>query len=187
MEKIRKVNRFNENIIEKMVNKVLKEEYYESRKPVDGYVDADELIGQHLWVHTNRTHRNQGKNGMIGIYGVSRSGRRTGSPLNYTNEIRIVSPIYFETSESGAKRIRKSAEEGELKRTLIAGVSGIVVPTEGNLKGFEQIDYDPINVGHFFRIGDPDMKEVIGASEVYFKASELGQWVMLAKDIEYRV
>jgi hypothetical protein len=45
----------------------LEEQYYESRKDLEGYIDADELIGKRLWFHTNRTHRNQGKNGMVGI------------------------------------------------------------------------------------------------------------------------
>jgi RNA polymerase sigma-70 factor (ECF subfamily) len=172
-------------ISESQFKRLFKEEYYESRKPVDGYVDGDDLVGQHLWVHTNRTHRNQGKNGMIGIYAPNKKGNRTGSPLNYTNEIRLSSPIHFETSDSGAERIQKSAEEGKIKRTLIAGVSGIVIPIDGGLDSFEQIDFDPVNVGHFFRVGDEELKEVVGASEVYFKASEDGNWLMLAKDIKY--
>ena len=37
----------------------LQEVYYDSLKPVENYKDADDLIGQRLWAHTNRTHRNQ--------------------------------------------------------------------------------------------------------------------------------
>jgi RNA polymerase sigma-70 factor (ECF subfamily) len=172
-------------ISESQFKRLFKEEYYESRKPVDGYVDGDDLVGQHLWVHTNRTHSKNGWNGMIGIYAPNRRGRRTGSPLNYTNEIRLSSPIYFETSDTGAKRIQKSAEEGKIKRTLIAGVSGIVIPTKGDLSNFEEIDFDPVNVGYFFKVGDPKLKKVIGATEIYFRATEDGHWLMLAKDIEY--
>ena len=54
------------------------EMFYSSRKDVEGYVDADSLVGQRLWFHTNRTHRNNGWNGMIGIYSCTRSGRKTG-------------------------------------------------------------------------------------------------------------
>lgn len=168
-------------ISESQFKRLFKEDYYESRKPVDGYVDGDDLVGQHLWVHTNRTHRNNGWNGMIGIYASSKKGRKTGTPLFYTNEIRLQSPIYFQTSEKGAKGIKQTG-----KRTLIAGVSGIVVPTEGTLSGFEEISYSPFESGYFYRLGDEEKREIVGASEIYFKSTEDGHWFILAKDIEYK-
>ena len=54
------------------------EAYYDSLKPVEDYMDADDLIGKRLWAHTNRTHRNQGRNGMIGLYGTTPKGTRKG-------------------------------------------------------------------------------------------------------------
>jgi RNA polymerase sigma-70 factor (ECF subfamily) len=167
-------------ISETQFERLFREDYYDSRKPVDGYVDSDDLVGQHLWVHTNRTHRNNGWNGMIGIYDATKSGRKAGKAGRYTNEVRIESPIYFQTSESGAESIQQTGH-----RILIAGVSGVVVPTEGSLSGFEEISYSPFDPGYFFKVGDPDVREIIGASEVYFKATEEGEWIMMAKDIEY--
>jgi RNA polymerase sigma-70 factor (ECF subfamily) len=173
-------------VSESQFKRLFKEEYYESRKPVDGYVDGDDLVGQHLWVHTNRTHRNRGWNGMIGIYDVTQIGKqKSKSGGRYTNEIRLKSPIYFQTSDSGAKRIQKSLEDGDVNRQLIAGVSGIVIPTKGSLSGFEEITYSPFTTGYFYNLSDEDKKEIVGASEVYFRATEDGQWLILAKDIEY--
>lgn len=154
----------------------LVEKFYDSRKPVDGYIDASELSGQRLWVHTNRTHRNQGYNGMIGIYGTNSKGKRIGSPLNYTNEIRLKNPIVFETSERGSERITNTG-----KRTLVAGVSGVVVETEGNNSEFSRIEYLP-EVGYFFDVSDPERKKIIGAEEVYFNSGEDGKYIMLAKN-----
>lgn len=34
--------------------KTFEEVYYNSRKGVEGYVDANDLVGQRLWFHTNR-------------------------------------------------------------------------------------------------------------------------------------
>jgi hypothetical protein len=154
----------------------LVEKFYDSRKSIQGYVDASEILGKRVWVHTNRTHRNQGYNGMIGIYGTNSKGKRIGSPLNYTNEIRLKNPIIFETSEAGSERITNTG-----KRTLVAGVSGVVIETEGNNSGFSRIDYLP-EVGHFFDFSDSERKRVIGADEVYFSSDEDGKYVMLAKN-----
>lgn len=154
----------------------LVEKYWESRKPLDEYVDANELIGKRLWVHTNRTHRNNGENGMIGIYGVNSKGNRTGSPLKYTNEIRLKGPIVFEASFSGSERIIETG-----KRSLVAGVSGIVDKTEGNINGMEEVTFDP-NVKHFFKVSDPKKSKVTEADEIYFSADENGKYTMLAKN-----
>jgi hypothetical protein len=168
--------------VKNLIKKILKEEYYESRKSVDGYVDAEELLGERVWVHTNRTHRNNGWNGMIGIYYTNSKGKKTGSPIAYTNEIRLQGPIVFQTSESGAERIQKSGS-----RTLIAGVSGYVIDTEGSLGGYEEITYNPFDKGHeyFVRVGDLEKKEIVSTGELYFISTEDGEYKIYAKDIEY--
>lgn len=164
-----------------LIKKILKEEYYDSLKPVEGYVDANELVGQRLWFHTNRTHKINGWNGMIGVYDTTGGGKKTGLAGKYTNEVRLKAPIVFQTSETGAKRIKQ-----ERKRTLIAGVSGIVVPTDRNTSGMVQIMYDPFGVGYFHEIGDPEKKEIISGGEVYFNASKDGIWTIYVKDPIYR-
>lgn len=153
------------------------EEYYDSRKEVEKYVDAEEIAGKHLWFHTNRTHRNNGWNGMIGIYAADAKGRKTGSPLAYTNEVRLVGNIFFQTSESGSRAIKKTGH-----RTLIAGVSGVVGETRpGDVSGMHAVTFDPFDAGVFHVINDSDKKEIISADEVYFHASEDGQWSFFVK------
>lgn len=156
--------------------KLIKEEKYESRKDVAGYIDADKLIGERVWVHTNRTHRNDGYNGMIGIYSTTEYGKKTGNAGRYTNEIRLKSPIVFQTSRSGAKRIQQND-----KRELIAGVSGVVIPTNRDVSGMHEITYNPRDVGYFHIINDPEKKEILTAEEIYFVASEIGEYKIFAK------
>ncbi len=170
-----------------LIKKILKEVYYDSRKPLEGYVDAEDLVGQRLWFHTNRTHRNQGKNGMVGIYTTTKSGRRGSLSNQYTNEVRLSSPIYFQTSESGAKRVKKSRETGPDKRTLIAGVSGTVIPTRsGETSGMIKIKFDPFDeAAWFYEIGDVNKKEIVSGSEVYFNANEDGDWDIYVKNPVY--
>jgi hypothetical protein len=151
--------------------KTFEEVYYDSRKEVEGYVDANDLVGQRLWFHTNRTHRNNGWNGMIGIYNTTRSGRKEGLAGKYTNEVRLSEPVFFQTSETGAKSIKETD-----KRILIAGVSGVVIPTDNNTSGMVKVTYNPFDVAYFHIIDDKDKKEVISAKEVYFNATEEGQW-----------
>ena len=160
--------------------KTFEEVYYDSRKEVEGYVDANDLVGQRLWFHTNRTHRNNGWNGMIGIYSTSRSGRKEGLAGRYTNEVRLSEPVFFQTSETGAKSIKETD-----KRILIAGVSGVVIPTNNDTSEMVQITYNPFDVAYFHIIGDDEKKEVISAEEVYFSASEEGQWEIWAKDPKF--
>ena len=159
-----------------MLFDTLVEKFYNSRKNVKGYVESSELIGKRLWVHTNRTNRNNGYNGMVGIYVVNSKGYRTGSPLYYTNSIRLVSPIVFEASQTGAKRIATSG-----KRTLVAGVSGVVTQEKGSTTGFKVIGYTP-EIGHFYCQDDPERKAIISASEVVFFADEGGTYTIKAKD-----
>jgi hypothetical protein len=157
--------------------KTFEEVYYDSRKDVEGYFDANDLVGQRLWFHTNRTHRNNGWNGMVGIYSTTRSGRKTGLAGKYTNEVRLTAPIYFQTSEAGATTIKDKGD-----RILIAGVSGVVVPTDNDTSGMVQVTYNPFDVGYFHQVGDDDKKQITTADEVYFNASEEGQWVIWAKN-----
>jgi hypothetical protein len=161
-------------------SKFFEEVYYDSRKEVEGYVDANDLIGQRLWFHTNRTHRNNGWNGMIGIYDSSPSGRKAGLAGRYTNEVRLKEPIFFQTSEAGSKTIKETD-----KRILIAGVSGIVVPTDNKTNDMIKITYNPFDVAYFHEIDDEDKKEIVSGSEVYFNASEDGNWEIWVKDPVY--
>jgi hypothetical protein len=167
----------------------LTESYYSNRKSVDGYIDSSDMIGERIWVHTNRTNRNIGRNGMLGIYDVTSEGNKTGKAGRYTNEVRLTEPIHFQTSESGAKRIQKSREEeGKDKRQLIAGVSGVAIPIKGSLSDFEKINYNPFDKDHaYFQVeGDSEKKEIISASEVYLNASEDGEYFMFAKGIIFK-
>ena len=162
--------------------KTFEEVYYDSRKPVDGYIDANDLVGQRLWFHTNRTHRNNGWNGMIGIYDTTRSGRKIGLAGKYTNEVRLTSPIFFQTSEAGAENIKAKGD-----RTLIAGVSGVVIPTNSNTSGMQKITYNPFDVGYFHLVDDKDKKEIVSADEVYFVASEEGNWEIWAMNPKFKM
>lgn len=160
--------------------KTFEEVYYNSRKEVEGYVDANDLVGQRLWFHTNRTHRNNGWNGMIGIYNTTPSGRKEGYAGRYTNEVRISEPIFFQTSESGADSIKETG-----KRILIAGVSGVVVPTNNDTNGMVEITYNPKDVAYFHIIDDEDKKEIVSAEEVYFNATEEGNWNIWARNPKF--
>jgi len=160
--------------------KKFEEVYYSSRKEVEGYVDANDLVGQRLWFHTNRTHRNNGWNGMIGIYDTTPSGRKEGYAGRYTNEVRVSEPVFFQTSEAGAKSIKEND-----KRILIAGVSGVVIPTNNDTSGMVKVTYNPFDVAYFHIIDDEDKKEVKSAKEVYFNATEEGQWDIWVKDPQF--
>ena len=161
-------------IIKEEIKSVIDEMYYDSLKDVKNYKDTDELIGQRVWTHTNRSHRSQGRNGMIGIYGTTKNGIRTGSPLNYTNCIRLGDPIVFQVS-SGTERIAATGT-----RTLVAGVSGTVIETkEGQeLNGFIPFGFSPFVEPKYFNV---DGKKLITAEEVYFHASEDGKYTSLVK------
>lgn len=161
--------------------KTFEEVYYDSRKDLEGYVDTNDLVGKRLWFHTNRTHRNNGYNGMIGVYDTTPSGRKSGLAGRYTNEVRLSEPIFFQTSESGANTIKGSGD-----RILIAGVSGVVVPTNNDTNGMVKITYNPFDIAYFHEIDDEDKKEIVSAEEVYFNASEDGNWEIWAKNPKYK-
>mgnify|MGYP001040476530 CR=1 FL=1 len=157
------------------------EKHFDSRKEVEGYVDANELVGQRLWFHTNRTNRNNGNNGMIGVYSTSPSGRKKGLAGRYTNEVRLTEPIFFQTSTAGSDNIKAT-----LKRNLIAGVSGVVVETNNDISDMVIITYNPHEMGYFHGVDDVDRKEIISGSEVYFNATEDGQWFIYVKNPVYK-
>jgi len=168
--------------------KIIREAYYESLKPPRvvatapeaAYIEGDKLIGQRVWVHTNRTNRNEGRNGMVGIYKSGARGTKVGSPIAYTNVIRLEEPIKFQSSESGAHQIAQTG-----KRTLVAGVSGVVIKTDevdpALLSDYEEVSWHPA-VGHFFRISDPGQEEILSGEEIYFHASEDGDWKLLVRN-----
>ena len=166
-------------LIKEEIESVIDEIKYDSRDDVPNYKDADELIGQRLWSHTNRTHRGRGMNGMIGLYGVNKKGNRKGSPLYYTNCIRLGGHIVFQTSETGADKIAQTGH-----RTLVAGVSGTVIETkeEQDLEGFIPFGFNPFGENKFFHV---DGKKLVGAKEVYFHASEDGKYKSLVKDPQF--
>ena len=88
----------------------------------------------------------------------------------------------LQTSESGAETIKQSD-----KRILIAGVSGVVVPTNNDTTGMIKITYNPFDVAYFHEISDEDKKEIVSAEEVYFSASEDGNWEIWAKNPKYKI
>ena len=154
------------------------EKHFDSLGDVDGYIDANELVGQRLWFHTNRTHRNQHKNGMIGIYNASKNGYKTGYAGQYTNQVRLGSPIVFQTSERGAEVIKQ-----QNKRFLIAGVSGTVLEMNEDISDMSEITYNPFGNGYFHLMDDE--REIISSEEVYFNASEDGKWDIYVKNPIY--
>ena len=48
-----------------------------------------------------------------------------------------------------------------------------------------KITYNPFDVAYFHEIGDEDKNEIISGSEVYFNASEDGNWEIWVKDPVY--
>lgn len=142
---------------------------------VSFYLNSD-LIGQRFWFHTNRLNRNQGRNGMIGIYNSSVNGNKTGKAFCYSNEIYIGGDIKFQTSENGAKAIQNGAD-----RNIIAGVSGTVKPLSSYSGGGVEIDYSPF-VGHFYPKSDKSIV-ITSADSVYFLATEEGRYIMKASGI----
>lgn len=169
-------------ILENLYNNIT-EAYWDSRKEPRnqsseyGYFDADKLIGKRVWVHTNRTNREEGINGMFGVYipsNKTRSNRRYG----YTNEIRL-NNVVFDVDINCIMNIGETQ-----KRDLCAGILGDIIKTEGDLSGFEPFKLDPLNkIYHYFKVNDPERKKIIGADEVYMNATEDGKYIVVAKGI----
>ena len=113
-------------------------------------------------------------------YNTTPSGRKEGYAGRYTNEVRVSEPVFFQTSEAGAKSIKQND-----KRILIAGVSGVVIPTNNDTSGMVKVTYNPFDVAYFHIIDDEDKKEVKSAKEVYFNATEEGQWDIWVKDPQF--
>lgn len=164
-----------------LILQFLNETYYNNllppRKATDKefYINED-LIGKRIWIHTNRSNRSEGRNGMIGIYNSSVNGNRTGKAFGYSNEIYLGDKVYFQTSDSGAKRIQSGGSRG-----LIAGVSGVVKPLSNYNGGGVEIDYSPF-VGHFYPKSDKSIV-ITSADSVYFLATEEGKYIMKASGI----
>ena len=164
-----------------VIKENLDEKYYDNiDQPMEGqYVDTNELVGQRLFFHTNRSNRNAKRNGMIGIYGVKSTGKMGKREELYTNEVRIVAPILFQSSDSATASIAKTGH-----RTLNAGVTGVVAPLEGMGSGIPATynPFDKDGASWFYLISDPEKKELISADEVYFLATEGGEWKFLVKN-----
>ena len=162
----------------------LEERWYESRKEPRnevskyGYFDAEKLLSKSVWVHTNRTNRDESRNGMFGVYipsGKSRSEHRYG----YTNEIRI-NNVTFDVNKTCAKI--KDAK----KRTLCAGVLGNVINSEGDNSGYIPFSFDPLGeVIYFFVPSDSQKRKLASADEAYFLATEDGKYTTLLKNPKF--
>lgn len=174
-------------LLESIYEKIFNEKYWESRKePRDelskfGYFDADKLLGERVWVHTNRTNRKEGRNGMYGVYiPVMKDGKETYSDVRYgyTNEIRL-SNVFFDVDEPCIKGI-----QNKNKRTLCAGIAGTITKTEGNLSGFEEFTFDPFSgiYGYYIK-NDPEKKIITKANEVYMNSMEDGTYITMGKGI----
>jgi len=157
------------------------EEYYDGLKPNEEYVDAEDIHGKRVWIHTNFTNRNQGKNGMVGLYSPNAKGLKSGSPIGYTNEIRLGGELVFEQSEKGAEWIRINQ-----KKQLVAGVSGVVIPTDsGNVSGMDLVTYNAKEgLGFFHLVNDTTgtPKKIISGSEVYLNATEELRFMFYVKN-----
>ena len=117
---------------------------------------------------------------MVGLYGTTSKGTRTGSPLFYTNALRLGSPIVFQVS--AGKSLSDIEKTG--KRTLVAGVSGTVIETneDQEIGDFQEVVFNPFAEEKYFHIaGSPD-EPIATGDEVYFKATENGDWIFLVKN-----
>lgn len=162
------------------------EKWYASRgEPIDkpsdlGYFESDDYIGKRIWVHTNRTNRNNNRNGMIGVYYPKESARvqkRTEKRYGYTNDVRLVDCV-FDVNKPCIKRIKETGD-----RKLCAGILGTVVSTEGGDGGYVPFVFNPMeDVDYNYLAGDSSKREVIGAGEVHLYATESGDYIQLLKN-----
>ena len=170
------------------LEKLIQEVYYDSRKQHDLYADSQDHVGERVWVHTERTQRNNGYNGMIGVYKAGGSDNKVGTPYFKTNAIALQDCVF---KVSGGNAIEKIQTTG--KRTLVAGCTGTVVQIEEESynpavgvgkQPYEKITFSP-KVGYFYALGDPDQRPLIGCTLLYFTASEDGQWTMTGIGLTY--
>jgi hypothetical protein len=174
MEQLRK-------LIRKTIKEYLNEMYREDLKPNESYTNAEDILGDNVWIHTNFTNRNQGRNGLVGLYKPNAKGYRSGSPIGYTNEIRLGGKLVFEQSEKGAERVFKNQS-----KKLVAGISGVVLPTDsGNTSGMDLVTYNAKEgLGYFHLVNETSEKpkKIIGASEVYLSANDALKFMLYVKN-----
>jgi len=174
MEQLRK-------LIQRTIKECLNEMYRDDLKSNKDYINSDDILGDNVWIHTNFTNRNQGRNGLIGLYKPNAKGYKSGSPIGYTNEIRLGGKLVFEQSEKGAEWIFKN----QLKQ-LTAGISGVVLPTDsGNTSGMDLVTYNAKEgLGYFHLVNETSEKpkKIIGASEVYLFATEALRYMLYVKN-----
>ena len=172
--------------LKQIIREELEEVYYNSRGNHELYDDASSHIGERVWVHTERTSKNQGKNGMIGVYRATDKGTKTGNPYFKTNAIALEDCKFF-GSAYGARKFKETG-----KRFLVAGISGIVSEWNDHEQDWntfnihnprdpegQEITYDP-TLGYFFLVNDADKKEIKEADAIFFIASEQGEWYVSA-------
>ena len=174
--------KLTKEIIKNLIREELAEVYYHSRDKHELYDDASNHIGERVWVHTERTSRRRGKNGMIGVYRATDTGSKIGGPYFKTNAIALENCKFF-GSRYGAKQFSQ-----EKKRYLVAGISGYVsewnnyeqdwniFSTQSFPEG-EEADYN-LRLGYFHLVNDPDKREIETADAIFFIASEQGEWYL---------
>lgn len=153
--------------------------------------DEKRILGKRVWIHTNRRHRNDKVNGIIGIYNSTDKGSRKKPIIGYTNQIRLVDNIVFSVTPTGVNRINKTG-----KRTLVAGISGIVGNVnKGSTSGMEEIAFDPFakHIKGFHKVGGDveGGQEILSADEVYIEASSYDskgdvRWKIYAKNLKFK-
>jgi len=182
--------------LKQMISEMISEAQYEDRETHERYSDASDHIGERMFFHTDRTTRSAVKNGMIGTYSISPSGRPKKTSWK-TNAV-IIDDASFYVSEAGASRTKETGH-----RTVHAGVVGTVSPDniseEWTLKtnpshgpwkgpklshktnfskGGVEIEYSP-QIGFFYVKNQPE-RRINKADKVYFQATELNAYVITA-------
>lgn len=170
--------------------KLVKEQHYKHLKTHELYDEANNHIGERVWVHTERTQMLHKKNGLIGVYKASETDQKTGNPYFKTNAITLEDCV-FRASVKGSERIVQTG-----KRTIVAGCVGTIVDLEEPLWNphhensktdsipAKKIDFNP-DVGHFFVTSDPQKRKIVGANYVYFTCSPELRWTMAANGIRF--
>lgn len=166
-----------------ILENLIQEVYYDSRKPHPLYKNVLDYVGERVWVHTERTQRNNGRNGMIGVYKAGNSNNRVGSPYFKTNAIALQNCVF---QVSGGKAIEKIQQGGD--RTLVAGVVGDVIAIKEEMynpslcaprQPYIPISFNPKIGNYFYALNNPE-KPLVGCKLLYFTASEDGKWTMTA-------
>lgn len=175
--------------------KLTQEVYHDNLTANNDYIDAKDIKGKRVWVHTNRTNSKNKINGMIGIYPSTESGKKTSEAgtQKYTNEIRLKEPIVFDVDKKALKRYKDAMEkhkanpqEPKPNRELFSGVSGTVTDTNtsNGSAGMTEITFNPNEAGYYHVMNEQMPREIITAKEVYFIANENGEFKIFAKGIQ---